>query len=43
MYYANSIAALQQLLFSGQPPAPNAKEEGDNKKFLLPYNKKSQT
>ena len=33
MYYANSIAALQQLLFSGQPPTSNAKEEGDNKKF----------
>jgi hypothetical protein len=35
MYYANSIAALQQLLFSGQPPAPNAKEEGDNKKISI--------
>jgi hypothetical protein len=35
IYYANSIAALQQLLFSGQPPAPNAKEEGDNKKIFI--------
>ena len=30
MYYANSIAALQQLLFSG--PSPNAEEEGDGSK-----------
>ena len=27
MHYANSISALQQLLFSG-PPSPNAEEEG---------------
>ena len=26
MYYANSISALQQLLFSG-PPSPNSEEE----------------
>jgi hypothetical protein len=31
MYYANSIAALQQLLFCGPP---NAKEEGDSKKNI---------
>jgi hypothetical protein len=30
MYYANSIAALQQLLFSGLPP--DAKEEGSGRK-----------
>jgi hypothetical protein len=31
MHYINSIAALQQLLFSGPPPL-DAKEEGDSKK-----------
>ena len=30
MYYANSIAALQQLLFSGPPTPPDVEEEEDN-------------
>ena len=29
------IVASQQLLFSGQPPTSNAKEEGDNKKMSI--------
>ena len=33
MHYINSIAALQQLLFSGPPPPPlDAKEEDDSSK-----------
>jgi hypothetical protein len=41
MYYANSIAALQQLLFSGPPP--NAEEGDDSKKNVhCQITKKSQ-
>jgi hypothetical protein len=35
MHYLNNIVALQQLLFSGQPPTSNSKEEGDNKKMSI--------
>jgi hypothetical protein len=31
MYYANSISALQQLLFSG-PPSPNSEEEQEGER-----------
>jgi hypothetical protein len=41
MYYANSIAALQQLLFSGPPP--NAEErDGSKKNVHCHITKKSQ-
>ena len=32
MYYLNSIAALQQLLFSGPPPPHDTKEKEDDSK-----------
>ena len=40
MYYANSIAALQQLLFSGPPP--NAEEDDSQKNVHCHITKKSQ-